>query len=459
MFYITVILIILISFLYWLEKKELRGFFLFWYIIFLPTSSLLPEDIIKIPGFRFEVLFGLFFFMFDLFASRENSIETKIIWKSIKPALMLYLLQMIYILYEAFKTTIVPVASVSEGMDINFPIFLIRNLIFLAIFLRICFLLQDDYFRKIVLYALTAGFILLGISSFFSEIFISIGLNPAGKYAFDAITGHKVFRSAGLYRGDPTQFSAFLSTGFGLAFALFLLAKTNIFRIYLFLAIIACFLGNLNSGTRAGFIGIISVIIFYLLVEKQSFSRKSLIIFLIIISGIWMVFNFGEFFLSRLESTGEQLSGADNQMSRMAVWSAHVLYFINNPDIWLFGTWEPVHVGQFILASHSTPLKYLVYAGIPFFLIYYKNIFSLFSIYFKNREKFSFNFIYPLLGYFVPSAMNDNFDLAYLPIIIALGLFNPRMLKISALFYDDYLMKKKDSKKNFEKEIERKTIL
>ena len=27
--------------------------------------------------------------------------------------------------------------------------------------------------------------------------------------------------------------------------------------------------------------------------------------------------------------------------------------------------------------------------------------------------------------------MNDNFDIAYLPLIIAIGLFNPRKLKLS----------------------------
>ncbi len=73
MFYIFIVFIILLSFSIGLQKKELRGFFLFWYIIFLPTSSLLPEDLIKIPGFRFGVLFGLSFLFIDLFTNRENS--------------------------------------------------------------------------------------------------------------------------------------------------------------------------------------------------------------------------------------------------------------------------------------------------------------------------------------------------------------------------------------------------
>jgi hypothetical protein len=441
MFYVLIVAAIFLSLFYWLQKKELRGFFLFWYIIFLPTSKLLPEDLINIPGFRFEVLFGLAFLAFDIFTERTNSIPSKIIWKNLKPAVLLYVLQMIYILYETLKVIINPI-SLYHTQEYNFPIFLIRNLILLVIFFRICFLLQDQYFRKTVIMALTSGLILLGISSFFSEIFVKMGMSIGGSFVFDPTLGHRVFRSAGLYRGDPTQFSAFLSTGFGLAFALFLLSKTKILRIYLFSVMITCFIGNLNTGTRAGFIGMTAIIIFYLLVEKQSFSKKSLIIFIIIVSGIWMIVNFGEFFLARVSRTDEQLGGADNALSRTAAWIAHIMFFINNPQIWLFGTWQRVYVGGFQLASHSTILKYLVYAGVPFFILFYKNIISIFFIYFRNREKFSFNFLYPLLGYLVPSVMNDNFDIAYLPLMIALGLFNPGREKLINILTNNSLKKK-----------------
>ena len=453
MFYVVIIFLILISFFYWLQKKELREFFLFWFIIFLPASSLLPEDFVKIPGFRFEVLFGLGFLFIDLFTNRDHSLPPKLIWKTLKPAVLVYALQMIFLIYTDLKSTISPYnTTVSET---NFHIFLVRNLIFFIIFLRICFLLQDGYFRKIVFNAITAGFILLGISSFFSEIFARLGLHTGTKYVFEPGIGN-VFRSSGLYRGDPTQFSAFLSTGFGFAFALLLLSKTKMQRIYLIIVMVACFLGNLNTGTRAGFIGIVSIVIFYLLVEKQSFSKKSFILFIVFVGGIYLLFNFGDFFLARLETTGEQLSGADNAMSREAVWGAHILYFIMNPGIWLFGTWQSVHVGPFILASHSTVLRYLVYAGIPFFILFYKNIFSIFSTYFKEKESFSFNFLYPLLGYLVPSLMNDNYDLAYLPLMLALGLFNPARLKLSGIFYSDFLKKKMESTKTYEKALERK---
>jgi hypothetical protein len=185
-----------------------------------------------------------------------------------------------------------------------------------------------------------------------------------------------------------------------------------------------------------------AIIIFYLLVEKQSFSKKSLIIFIIIVSGIWMIVNFGEFFLARVSRTDEQLGGADNALSRTAAWIAHIMFFINNPQIWLFGTWQRVYVGGFQLASHSTILKYLVYAGVPFFILFYKNIISIFFIYFRNREKFSFNFLYPLLGYLVPSVMNDNFDIAYLPLMIALGLFNPGREKLINILTNNSLKKK-----------------
>ncbi len=89
------------------------------------------------------------------------------------------------------------------------------------------------------------------------------------------------------------------------------------------------------------------------------------------------------------------------------------------------GNWFKLINSSF--TSHSTLLNISCMQVLPFFIIYYSNIFLIFDKYFKNKENFSFNFIYPLLGYLMPSLMNDNFDLEYLPLIIALGLFNPKI--------------------------------
>ncbi len=128
-----------------------------------------------------------------------------------------------------------------------------------------------------------------------------MGLHPSGKYVFDEILGHSVFLDPQDYTEEiPHSFQHLHPQDLGWDLHYFLLDKTKKLRIYLFVVLIACFVGNLNTGSRAGFIGIISIIIFYLLVEKQSFSRKSLIIFTLVISGTWMLINFGDFFLARL---------------------------------------------------------------------------------------------------------------------------------------------------------------
>ena len=236
--------------------------------------------------------------------------------------------------------------------------------------------------------------------------------------------GKNVAISTGLFRGHPTQFAAFLGTGFGFAFAIFISAKKKLMKIGSVLAILSCLLGIISSSKRAGLIAIVVIILFYLFFEKQNISKKSIIIFAVIVLGIWSIFTFGDYIIVRIGGTEEQLRGADNTASRYAIWSAHLIFFVNHPEIWPIGVWweESINVNQYVLASHNTFLRYLIYAGIPFFFFFYRNIFRLFKHYFKNKQTMHFNYLYPLIGYLVPSAMNDNYDTNYLPLILALGL-------------------------------------
>ena len=131
----------------------------------------------------------------------------------------------------------------------------------------------------------------------------------------------------------------------------------------------------------------------------------------------------------------------------MAIWTTHIKYFINNPSIWLLGTWNKIKVGPIYLTSHCTFLKYLIYAGIPFFLIFYKNIYNLFKYFFKNKKLLGFNYLYPLIGYLIPSTMNDNFDFNYLPLMLALGMAMTKDNDIVSTIYKNIIKENLENKK------------
>ena len=293
---------------------------------------------------------------------------------------------------------------------------------------------------------MSVGLIFLGVSSFLSPFLKTLGLTIGGSMQENRASGEEVYRSAGLFKGHPTVFAGFISAGFGFAFAFFIVSKEKVKKIFFLCVMVACLLGVLNAAVRAGIFGIVIIILFYIFVEKQSFSSKSGIIFLVIAIGLWLLFSFGDYMLYRFTTTEEQLvgvQGVEDSMSRTATWGTHLYVLFHNPSIWLYGTWEEIIVVGHVLAPHSTPLKFLVYAGIPFFIIYYFTIFRLIKYYFKKRDILTFNILYPLIGYLIPSLMNDNIDLRYLPLFLALGLFNLNEFKLSILAQLYFSKKKK----------------
>ena len=420
MFYIAILSSITLSFIYWFKQDFIKGFFLFWYIVFLPTTKLLPE--IQIPGFRFEILFGFAFLISDYFTSKDITQRQKLLFKQTKYARILIIMQAVFLVYEVFKSLVYPQPGDPVTIK-DFFIFLTRNTLIVLIFIRVCYSLHEPLVRKTIMYALIIGLCLLGFSSFFHKFLDALGLNT-GKLEYNEELGRKVFVSTGLFRGHPTQFAAFLGTGFGFAFAIFVSSQKRLVKIFSLFAMISCILGVVNSSKRAGILAFVVILLYYLFFERQNISKKTILVFTILIIGLWGVINFGDYLLVRFTTTQTQLEGPKNEMSRMAIWSAHVNYFIQHPEIWLIGKWwkGTTKVNQFQLASHSTFLRYLVYAGIPFFVIFYRNILNLIKSYYKFKNTNNFNFLYPIIGYIIPSTMNDNYDIHYLPLTLALGM-------------------------------------
>ena len=279
------------------------------------------------------------------------------------------------------------------------------------------------------------GLVLLGVTSFLSPFLIKLGISISSREMGGGL------RSAGVFRGHPTVFAGFMSTGFGFAFAFFIINKERVKRLFFLAVIIGSLLGIINSASRAGIFGVIAVILFYIIVEKQSFSSKSIIIFSLITVALWVLISFGDFILSRFTSTEQQLSG--QEFSRTAIWIVYLNLFFNNPQIWLQGLWGTIQIGPYeAVNSHSTPIGYLVYGGLPFFILFYWSIYSLFKYYFKNRNILNFNLLYPLIGYLIPSLMNNNNDIRYLPIMLALALYNPNEMHLALLLKHQFNKKR-----------------
>ena len=233
MFYLIVSTSITISFIYWFRKNSIREFFLFWYIVFLPTTKLLPD--INIPGFRFEILFGIGFLLIDFFSTSSRQIEKKLYFNETNFARLIIILQAVFLVYGSLKQIFFPhgkdFITLSELLTTT-----IRTVLIIYIFIRISYSLSSSIVRQTITFALLVGFCLLGFSAFFYNFFANLGLLTA-KLEFNEELGRNVVSTTGLFRGHPTQFAGFLGTGFGFAFAILLSAKKNLVKSISFLAL------------------------------------------------------------------------------------------------------------------------------------------------------------------------------------------------------------------------------
>ena len=214
MFYIGLAAAFFISLIYSVKKRLVKELFLFWYIVFLPTTKLFPD--VNIPGFRFEILFGMCFLVVDFFSSKSLNLRKKILYKETYYARVFLILQIIFLTYSTLLDVLFPVDNnVTTISDFIIPT--IRYSLIILIFLRISYSLYDLRVRRVIIFALFTGLCLLGFSSFFYQLFSAIGVNT-GRIVYDEDLGKNVLISTGLFRGHPTQFAGIFRNWFRICF-------------------------------------------------------------------------------------------------------------------------------------------------------------------------------------------------------------------------------------------------
>lgn len=417
---LLLLFLITVSFLVGFSLNKVKTVSLFWLIIFIPTIKLLPDNFLPLPGMRLSVIMGfVFVFTYYLFPEKEDTIinEHK---KSFRYVFIYLILSSVFLFYQEFKEYIITDFLVTTNTLKDVAVFGIRLALFIFIFYKVSVLLNYNYYRDVLKNSLLIGIIIIGISTFFGDQLVSLGINIVGTSSFLGSLNVEHYRNSGLYRGHPTQYAAFLSMGFGFALAL-LVKKDKTSKWLIFGAISTSFIGILHTGTRAGAAGVLAVVIFYIIMQKDYFSRKLFLTVITLILLVVLLLLFGDYFLFRFESSEAQLRGVYNPTSRFATWGAHILFFLENPQYWLIGSLETVKVTIFMLAPHSTLLSHLVFGGIIFFYVFYKNLYNIYKVA-KRKINYKFNVVYPLLAFFIPSLGNDNFHIYYLPYILMLGL-------------------------------------
>ncbi len=260
--------------------------------------------------------------------------------------------------------------------------------------------------RNAIKYGLVMGTLLLVISVYFSEYFASLGLIPHVEISHSSVSPVRVIRYAGMYNGHTTIFSALMATMFGYFISMFHEtdnAKNKLVYFILCALILGTFILN---PSRNGMAGVVCIFVAFMFFEKNRYIV--LLVGMIMIFAIF-VHMYGEVFLYRMnpDSVVGQL-----QESRIMLLKLYIAELISHPEYLFYGTTAPLPVN-----THNTYLEIIYNGGIPFFAVFCYLIYKTY----RYRKVAQFNIIYPMIGFLVPFAGNNNPVEFYYILIITLA--------------------------------------
>jgi hypothetical protein len=262
---------------------------------------------------------------------------------------------------------------------------------------------DDEMVKRGIEWGLILGTIVLVLSAYYYDLLLHVNIDV--RMLYEGKSGGYV-RSAGLYAGHPTQVSALMSIMFGYFLSKYLSSKNLNLKLLNFLMMIVVSSSFIINSSRNGLIGCIAILIIFAIRER----RKGKIVFLALLSASIMLilYKYGDTLFYRMNK--DQFVYV-LQYSRLHLLMVHIKELVMNPEYLIWGTLKPYY-----LNTHNTYLEILYYGGIIFLVIFlYINL----KLY-KNRVHAGFDLLYPMIGYLVPLAgNNNNVELYY---ILILGL-------------------------------------
>ncbi len=258
--------------------------------------------------------------------------------------------------------------------------------------------------RKSIEIALIVGTVVLSLSTFFAENLMNFNIVIS---TVTEVTRQEVIRTSGLYAGHPTQFSAFMSIMFGYFFAIYnkkKKIKDKLFYIMIILIIMSSFIMN---SSRVGILGCIGIVLYSFISERN--PKKLFFQGFIWIAVLLLIYYFGDVIIYRMSK--EQFM-PQFKNSRLYLITYHLNEIIQHPEYILFGTLKP-----YFINTHNSYLEVLYRSGIFLFVWFLLIIYKIY----KNKKNHNFDITYPLLGFLIPFAGNNNPVELYFILVLSLA--------------------------------------
>ncbi len=398
--------------LYMIDKKYIISLFVY----YLPLLPIISTDY-KVFGLigPHEIIYGFSFFVLVQLSKLYN----------IKRVNSYQKLAINFVYFLFFISVIFIVKDIVLGMQTDktkggfyiFKNFIRFFLYYYSLVLLIKIIYQKDIYNFILI-GIKTSLITLVLSIIFTVPLALIGAGVKVDDDFFSNISNELNRLAGFYGagGDVNSLGIFLVSVF--AFFLAMYEKMGNIKNYILYFSFAV-LGVLMTGSRTAFIALSLVILIFLLTNKSSKSKLSIIVTIILFYFIF--YEDINFVLQRFLDPSAVAALDKDQMGRVGKWILYMNWIVDNPETFILGNQTNIDYKR---APHNYLIFLLYHFGIIPLIIFIKLIVNLLSKISMSLNKFTLKNAYYIIPFPLAIMTVNSFGSSiYLWLFLPMGAF------------------------------------
>lgn len=401
------LLLILIAKIWRIRGNDLV---IFLFIVLFPLKSIVPPSEVLLGFLSPDNLIAIFAVIY--LPWRDSRIWKKRVDCQKKNSFLFYFaINLVFFYYIVLKDFII--LAKSQGPSIKS---IVNDVIFLILFAFLLKNLDKDRVYAAIEKAIVVSSIMLGLSIFFAERLFYLGLNPdIGKF----IEIEKIVtRPSGFYFNDPNV------TGmFSVVYFFFILARilfNGRRNPAYFLALVALFMGIIDTGSRTSFIALFFTMGLVLFSFRRRLKTTKLILILAVLIGVllFVYHRFGSPMNERFASISGQPQFGTSFAERVTYWRIYLEAIGRNPEFLIIGNLDPQPIER---AIHNFYIQMLYSGGIPIILIYFSLIRRIVRFRNKLSNPNAFPIVHSLIACSICLLTLSDFPPNNLALVIALS--------------------------------------
>jgi len=382
------------------------------FIVLAPMGPLLPYDALLLRGLNINELL-LILFIVKYFQDR-SSYHSSLATSDLQKYAIYITIFFIAIYYSTIHVKTYIFIAHSHISFSTLIIRLIKGLLTTICIIMIIKCSNNPEVIKSIKKGLIWGFIFYGISVFFSEVFIELGLDIGDRLDYGYYKGDSIWlqRGSGLINGDGALAAHYFSLG--AAFFLSIYEKSK--RPKYILGILLMFLATIYTASRTCSVILVLILSLYTLknIRRNMFGTIG-----VLSLTLFLFYSTGNYLIERMFEISEEYYLEDS--NRFVYQLYYFNEMINNPKILLTGyterssllKWRNPH-NQFFGTVYWGGLLYLFAFLAILFNIYRQNRML-------NKSSGSITLFYVFIAFCLPYFFNPDSFILYFPLIISIS--------------------------------------